>query len=61
MSKKQIDNMQYGLDVMDRFICSIDYKVQEIEQDLFYLKQWLSTTKEGNPSVMKIRGHKKKR
>lgn len=49
------DDMQYGLNVMERFIYSIEEKVHAIETDLFYLKQWLKLTQEGTPTIMKIK------
>jgi len=56
MSKQQVKNdVQYGLHIMERFIYSIEDKVQALESDLFYLKQWLKLTQEGNPTIMKIK------
>lgn len=50
--------VDYGLNVMERFIYSIEEKVHDLERDLFYLKQWLKLTQEGTPTVMKIKSHK---
>jgi hypothetical protein len=55
MSNTKYDKTDYGLDVMERFIYSIEEKVEEIQNDLFYLKQWLKLTQEGDPTVMKIK------
>jgi len=58
--QEEMPGVDYGLDAMERFIYSIDDKVAEIQKDLFYLKQWLKLTQEGNPTVMKIKSHKGK-
>lgn len=48
-------NQDYGLVVMERFIYSIEDKVKALEEDLFYLKQWLKMTQEGHPTVLNIK------
>ncbi len=50
--------VDYGLDVMERFVYSVETKINNIQKDLFYLKQWLKLTQEGTPTVMKIKSHK---
>lgn len=53
--------IDYGLDIMERFIYSIDAKVNALQQDLFYLKQWLKLTREGTPTAMKVKSHTTRR
>jgi hypothetical protein len=51
---KDSPSLQHGLCIMERFVDSIEGKITELEEDVFYLKQWIKLTQEGTPTVLKI-------
>ena len=59
MTQKEKDDMLYGLETIERFANGLSESLRQMQEDLFYLKEWLRETKTGKPSVMKIRGFKR--
>ena len=51
---KDSPSLQHGLCIIERFVYSIEDKIKELEEYVFYLKQWIKLTREGTPTVMKI-------
>lgn len=58
--KTRLDDKQYGLDVIERFVCNIKDKIEAIEKDLHYLHEWVRVTQTDDVSLSKIKEYKRK-
>lgn len=59
--KTRLDDKQYGLDVIGRFADGIAEKIDEIDKDLHYLREWIRVTQTDHVTLQKIREYKGKR
>ena len=51
-------DQEFGIQTVERFVHDIEQKVEEIQEGLYYIKQWLTLMKENRVSLLNVKSYR---